>query len=267
MNPEDVAKPLAVNKESIESINATGVMFQYKPREEEDEAGADNSRRKAITAENSDNENENKEEEKMFSVGPLDFEAKKGEIVFIVGGNGSGKTTLGKMLTGLYMLDEGTITINGKEIPNYQLGEYFSAIFNDYYLFKKLYEIDFNKNENTERAHSFLKTIQLEDTVKIEDNEFSTLNVSGGQRKRLALMTCFMEDSPIYLFDEVAADQDPQFRRFFYRKMLQKMKEQGKIVIAITHDDHYFDVADRLIKLDMGQIEIVTDKQQLKVTN
>ena len=176
-------------------------------------------------------------------------------------------SSLGKMLTGLYVLDEGTIKINDKEIPNYQVGEYFSAVFNDYFLFKKLYEIDFKREENKEKARHFLETIQLQDTVEIKDNEFSTLDVSGGQRKRLALMQCCMEDSPIYLFDEVAADQDPQFRRFFYRELLPQMKEGGKIVIAITHDDHYFDVADRLIKLDMGQIELIEDRQAFKVTN
>jgi putative ATP-binding cassette transporter len=73
----------------------------------------------------------------------------------------------------------------------------------------------------------------------------------------LALLQCYLEDAPIYLFDEVAADQDPEFRKFFYRNLLMRMKEEGKIVIAITHDDHYFDVADRIIKMDMGKIETV----------
>ncbi|UCH95538.1 MAG: serine hydrolase [Candidatus Aminicenantes bacterium] len=279
MDPEDVGKPLTVTKTQVESINAAGVMFQYKKPEKEKEWGAlpdrkaNNTHKKAIAAKSTGDENDNdkknedQEEEELFSVGPLDFEAYKGEIIFIVGGNGSGKTTLGKMLTGLYPLDEGSIKINGKEIPNYQLGEYFSAIFNDYYLFKKLYEIDCSREEIMERAQRFLETIQLADRVEIKDNEFSTVDVSGGQKKRLALMQCYMENSPIYLFDEVAADQDPQFRRFFYRELLPQMKEEGKIVIAITHDDHYFDVADRLVKLDMGQIELVEDRQTFKVTN
>jgi len=89
--------------------------------------------------------------------------------------------------------------------------------------------------------------------VVLEDNAFSTVDLSGGQRKRLALLQCYLEGHPIYLFDEVAADQDPGFRKFFYRDLLQRMKEEGKIVIAITHDDHYFDVADRIIKMDMGK--------------
>lgn len=265
MNPGDVGSPLPVEKDALKSIDASGVMFQYKIIEEE------NDDINAITDSNtgnaSNNKNEVENEVELFSVGPLDFEANKGEIIFIVGGNGSGKTTLGKMLTGLYVLDEGIIKINGKQIPNYQVGEYFSAVFNDYFLFKKLYEIDFKREENKEKAQHFLETIQLQDTVEIEDNEFSTLDVSGGQRKRLALMQCCMENSPIYLFDEVAADQDPQFRKFFYRELLPQMKKDGKIVIAITHDDHYFDVADRLIKLDMGQIELIEDRQAFKVTN
>ena len=97
--------------------------------------------------------------------------------------------------------------------------------------------------------HLWLKLItavRLQEKVDVKDNAFSTLELSGGQRKRLALLRCYLEDRPIYLFDEVAADQDPEFRKFFYRNLLQKMKEKGKTIIAITHDDHYFDIADRV---------------------
>lgn len=189
-----------------------------------------------------------------FSVGPIDLEVKKGEILFLVGGNGSGKTTLAKILTGLYAPDTGSVTIDGMEIEGDDyLGEYFSVVFGDAHLFKKLYNVDM-KTKRDEIAR-YLDILQLEDKVDIKDGSFTTVDLSGGQRKRLALLQCYLEDCPIYLFDEVAADQDPEFRMFFYRDLLMRMKENGKIVIAITHDDHYFDVADKIIKLDMGQID------------
>jgi putative ATP-binding cassette transporter len=211
----------------VESLKAKGITFRY----------------------------ESQDGDKTFAIGPLDFEAKKGEIVFIIGGNGSGKTTLAKLLSGLYMPNEGTITIDGKKINSCQLGEYFSAIFDDYHLFKKLYNIDITKK--ADEANKYLNALGLEEKVTFRNDSFSTINLSSGQRKRLALLQCYLEDSPIYLLDEVAADQDPEFRKFFYRELLQEMKKRGKIVIAISHDDHYFDVADKIIKLDMGKIDFV----------
>jgi cyclic peptide transporter len=195
--------------------------------------------------------------ETAFIVGPLDFEAKKGEITFIIGGNGSGKTTLAKLLTGLYLPEQGQVNIEGQNLNDLEIGEYFSSVFSGFHLFEKLYDVDLSKIEKKEIADKYLKLLNLDDKVKIGDMGFSTIDVSGGQKKRLALLQCYLEDAPIYLFDEVAADQDPEFRKFFYRNLLQKMKEDGKIVIAITHDDHYFDVADRIIKMDMGKIEAV----------
>ncbi|MCP5105217.1 MAG: cyclic peptide export ABC transporter, partial [bacterium] len=198
---------------------------------------------------------------KGFSVGPIDLEAKKGEVIFIIGGNGSGKTTVAKLFTGLYVPDNGRVEIDGKEIPGYQLGEYYSTVYGNYHLFEKLYNVDLNDKE--EEVRDYLRLLRLNEKVTVEDNKFTTINLSGGQRKRLALLQCYLENCPIFLFDEVAADQDPQFRKFFYRDLLFRMKEKGKIVIAITHDDHYFDVADRVIKLDMGKVETVDSDYQV----
>jgi putative ATP-binding cassette transporter len=203
-------------------------------------------------------------QEETFTVGPLDFEINRGEIVFVIGGNGSGKTTLAKLLTGLYIPGDGTITVDGQAIDNHQLGEYFSVVFGDYHLFEKLYDVDLTGKEAEVRR--YLKMLRLEQKVSLDRNAFSTLDLSGGQRKRLALLRCYLEDRPVYLFDEVAADQDPEFRRFFYRDLLLRMKEKGKMVIAITHDDHYFDVADRLIKMDMGRVELLSAGERLNVT-
>jgi cyclic peptide transporter len=219
---------------------------------------------KNIKAKNIFFEYEAADENEKFAVGPLDFESKKGEITFIIGGNGSGKTTLAKLLTGLYIPDKGSITINGKEVTNDRLGEYFSVVFGDFHLFEKLYDVDMAGKEK--ELEEYLNMLRLQEKVNVEDNAFSTLELSGGQRKRLALLRCYLEDRPIYLFDEVAADQDPEFRKFFYRTLLQKMKEKGKTIIAITHDDHYFDIADRVIKMDMGKIDLVGKGASFSVT-
>jgi putative ATP-binding cassette transporter len=191
--------------------------------------------------------------EKGFAVGPIDLEVNRGEILFIIGGNGSGKTTLAKLITGLYRPDEGIVKVNGKPLDISKVGEFFSTIYSNYHLFTKLYSVDFNKKRYDIRE--YLKLLLLDKKVAVKNGQYTTLNLSGGQRKRLALFQCYMEDRPIYLFDELAANQDPEFRKFFYRELLVNMKKQGKIVIAITHDDHYFDVADKVIKLDMGKVD------------
>ncbi|NLU93283.1 cyclic peptide export ABC transporter [Chitinophaga sp. Ak27] len=188
-----------------------------------------------------------------FGVGPVSFELNKGEILFITGGNGSGKSTLAKMLTGLYKPSAGVIRINNQVIPALELGEYFSVVFSPVHLFKKLYSVTIDGKE--EEIFRYLEELDLSHKVSIRNMTFDTLELSNGQLKRLALLQCYLEDKPIYLFDEWAADQDPEYRKFFYRTLLPKMKMQNKIVIAITHDDHYFDVADKILKLNVGKME------------
>lgn len=223
----DLEAPAAKTAPFVESIQARDLFFQYK------------------------------NEQGGFAVGPIDFEVSRGEILFIIGGNGSGKTTLAKLVTGLYEPDRGEICINGKPVKPAELSEYFSTVFSPAFLFEKLYSLDLA--DRSEEVDRYLKMLDLSEKVQIVNNTYSTIDLSGGQRKRLALLQCYMEDSPIYLFDEWAADQDPEYRNFFYRTLLPEMKQKGKIIIAVTHDDHYFDVADRVVKMHQGKLEKYAD--------
>ncbi|MCY7322008.1 MAG: cyclic peptide export ABC transporter [Phormidesmis sp. CAN_BIN36] len=195
-------------------------------------------------------------EESSFALGPIDLTFTPGELVFIVGGNGSGKSTLSKLLTGLYIPDQGEIWLDGQLITSENregYRQYFSAIYADFYLFDRLLGI---KNPNLDdQAQAYLKQLHLDHKVTITNGRLSTIELSQGQRKRLSLLTAYLEDRPIYLFDEWASDQDPMFRELFYTEFLPKLKHQGKTIFVISHDDHYFHVADRLIKLDYGTIE------------
>lgn len=197
---------------------------------------------------------ENEEEE--FSLGPIDLSLRPGELVFITGGNGSGKTTLAKLLVGLYIPKQGEIRLDGQTITDERRDNYrqlFSVVFSDFYLFENLLGLSaFNIDT---KAQDYLAKLQLDRCVQIKDRTLSTLELSQGQRKRLALLTAYLEDRPIYLFDEWAADQDPQFKEIFYFELLGRLKEAGKTVIVISHDDRYYHVADRVIKLNYGLIE------------
>ncbi|MFH0997748.1 MAG: cyclic peptide export ABC transporter [Pseudomonadota bacterium] len=193
-------------------------------------------------------------DDKVFSVGPVDLKLNKGEIVFFVGGNGSGKTTLAKLIAGLYYPQQGMLYFD--DIPvnmtNYDCyRNFFTIIFSDFHLFDRLYGI---KNVDEKKLNTLLNTMELSDKITYGDGKFSNINLSTGQRKRLALVIALMEDRAIYVFDEVAADQDPGFRRYFYEEVLKELKNQGKTIIVVSHDDRYFHVADRVVKMDFGSI-------------
>ncbi|MEL7353285.1 MAG: cyclic peptide export ABC transporter [Cyanobacteria bacterium P01_A01_bin.116] len=191
-----------------------------------------------------------------FSVGPINLTLKAGELVFIVGGNGSGKSTLAKLITGLYVPASGSIRLDSQPIVDTNRSWYrqhFSAVFSDFYLFERLVSAEALTLDS--QAQTYLKKLQLEDKVSVQSGQLSTTALSQGQRKRLSLLTAYLEDRPIYLFDEWAADQDPVFREIFYTQLLAELKARGKTILVISHDDHYFHVADRIIKLDYGRIE------------
>jgi putative pyoverdin transport system ATP-binding/permease protein len=193
--------------------------------------------------------------DEKFLLGPIDLCIDEGEIVFFVGGNGSGKTTLAMLLLGFYPPEAGTLLLNGVAVNEQNLLHYrenFSAVFADYYLFIDVM-VDADSAVNV-RANAYLKQFGLDHKVKVDGGKFNTMDLSTGQRKRLALVSSYLEDRPVYLFDEWAADQDPVFKRLFYTELLPDLKARGKTVIVITHDDAYFSFADRVVRLEDGQL-------------
>jgi putative ATP-binding cassette transporter len=196
------------------------------------------------------------DEDESFTLGPLDLALLPADIVFITGGNGSGKTTFVKLLSGLYTPEAGEIRLDGEPITEQNIDDYrqlFSVIFSDFYLFESLKGFDIE--ELDAKVNEYLAQLQLNKKLKVKDGRLSTVDLSQGQRKRLALLTAYLEDRPVYVFDEWAADQDPKFKETFYHALLPELKQRGKTVLVITHDDRYYDVADRIIKLDYGRVD------------
>jgi putative ATP-binding cassette transporter len=187
-----------------------------------------------------------------FSLEPLNFQLSKGDLVFITGGNGSGKSTFLKVLAGLYPPARGSIALNGVVVGSDNRQGYrslFSAVFSDFHLFDRVYGI---KEVDHRRVRDLLDLTDLSHKTSIVDHEITTTSLSSGQRKRLALVLSLLEDKPILLLDEWAAEQDPSFRRKFYREILPWLKEQEKTVVAVTHDDDHYDIADRVLKMQFG---------------
>jgi putative ATP-binding cassette transporter len=194
-------------------------------------------------------------EEGSFTLGPLNLTFRQGELVFIVGGNGSGKTTLAKLLTGLYTPESGRVYLDGRPVDEEGVEayrQYFSAVFSDFHLFQDFPGLETGALETVIEEH--LRRLLLSDKVRVKDGKLTTLRLSQGQRKRLALLACYLEDRPIYLFDEWAADQDPYFREVFYQQILPELMSRGKTLFVITHDDRYFHLADCVVKLEYGRV-------------
>lgn len=196
-------------------------------------------------------------EDGAFELGPIDLALRPGEIVMLIGGNGSGKTTLAKIITGLYPPEAGTITIDGRPVGDAERDSQrslFSAVFADFHLFPTLAGVAASSERLDARANALIEKLQLSRKVCVSGGVLSTRELSQGQRKRLALVVAYLEDRPFYLFDEWAADQDPAFREIFYNGLLPELRARGKAVLAISHDDRYFDVADRCVKLENGAV-------------
>jgi putative ATP-binding cassette transporter len=191
-----------------------------------------------------------------FKVGPINLTMNKGEVIFMVGANGSGKSTFSKLLTLYYTPTSGNIyfgdsLVDSRSIVSHRLA--ITAIYTDYYLFDiLLQELD---KEALNQVIYYIDKLGLAKKVKLEDGKFSTIELSDGQRKRLALLVSFIEDKQFYLFDEWAADQDPTFKHVFYHEILKVLRDNGKLVVVISHDEQYFEVADRLIVMENGKLK------------
>lgn len=194
-----------------------------------------------------------------FVLGPLDLRLERGELVFIVGDNGSGKTTLIKVLLGLYPPQEGEVLLDGEAVTAETRDDYrqlFTTVFADFYLFEDLLSgaLDEHAQGMAAQAEKYLQRLEIAHKVSVKDGAFSTLDLSTGQRKRLALVHAYLEGRPVLVFDEWAADQDPTFRHLFYTELLPELKAKGHLVIAISHDDRYFHLADRVVRMTNGRI-------------
>lgn len=240
---------------ALDKVESFGLMLTSHATESEPSSFVSNSTWKVLELCQITHTYRGDREDDRFVLGPIHLTFQPEELVFIVGGNGSGKSTLAKLITGLYAPEQGEIYLNQELITDHNrewYRQHFSAIFSDFYLFERLLALDHHQVDG--QTKQYLIDLHLDHKVRIQDGQLSTTSLSQGQRKRLALLTAYLEDRPVYLFDEWASDQDPQFREIFYTEILPTLKRRGKLVLVISHDDKYFHLADRIIKLDFGQV-------------
>lgn len=199
---------------------------------------------------------ENAQHESHFSLHPVNFEINQGDVIFITGGNGSGKSTFIYLLAGLLSPQRGQIYLNGHAVTDDNRAYYrnqLSCIFSDHFLFSHNYD-GFDLSDDNPVFAELLRKMQLEAVIRFKDGQQLDHNLSQGQKKRIALIYAMLEDKDVFIFDEWAAEQDPEFRKYFYHHIIPDLKRRGKTVIAITHDDKYFHHAERLVRFDYGKL-------------
>ncbi|HAT1574202.1 TPA: multidrug ABC transporter permease/ATP-binding protein [Raoultella ornithinolytica] len=199
-----------------------------------------------------------------FAVGPINLTLQRGELVFLIGGNGSGKSTLAMLLTGLYQPASGQILLDGQPLAADKPEDYrklFSAVFTDVWLFDRLLGPG-GKAADSALVDQWMAYLKMTHKLQLDNGRIVDLKLSKGQKKRVALLLALAEERDIILLDEWAADQDPHFRREFYQLLLPLLQQMGKTVFAISHDDHYFQHAERLLEMRSGQLTELTGEER-----
>lgn len=199
-----------------------------------------------------------------FSLKDVNLEIKRGEITFIIGKNGSGKSTLINLLCWLMRPSSGDIYLDSTKIDERNLQSYqakISAIFADFYLFSQT--LSHNGFASQSEIDELLALLEIDKKVSVIDNKLSTTQLSTGQRKRLSLLIAILEHRSILILDEWAADQDPLFKRKFYKEILPFLQSKGISIIAVSHDDSYFDVATRIILVKDGFVRELDEGERI----
>jgi putative ATP-binding cassette transporter len=189
-----------------------------------------------------------------FELGPIDFDLNRGEVVFLVGSNGSGKTTFMNVLAGLLDPVSGTIEVDGVALKPEDMNNYraqFSAIFTTFHVFRQLYGLE---GTPAELADETVERVRLSGITSIRSEGISRLDLSAGQRRRLALAIALLEDRNVMILDEFVADQDPEQREYFFGTLLPWLKSRGKTLVISTHDLHWLPYCDRVLTFQNGKI-------------
>ncbi len=190
-----------------------------------------------------------------FKLNSINLEITRGELIFIVGGNGSGKTTFINLLTNLYPPTEGALLVDDQVVKHEDIcyRNLISVIFSDSFLFSRNYD-NCSLSKNNAEYSRLVSMMELDQLAPNEDDIVFRKGLSRGQRKRMAMILALLEQRPILVLDEWAADQDPYFRKYFYENLLPHLKKSGKTIIAVTHDDSYYAIPDRILEFNGGKL-------------
>jgi putative ABC transport system ATP-binding protein len=205
-------------------------------------------------------------EAKTFAVKDVSFEAYFGEVLYIVGPSGSGKTTLLSIISGILRPNAGQVMVEGQDlwslsddaIANFRLDK-VGFVFQDYHLFPRLTTAEnvaiplilkkVNWNEALREATAYLEIVGLG-----EKSNLPPVKLSGGEQQRVAIARAMVSHPDILIFDEPTASLDGDTGKRIVSFIKEKILNDKRCIIIVTHDSRIFEYADRIMNMEDGKI-------------
>ncbi len=203
---------------------------------------------------------------RTFAVKDVSFEAYFGEVLYIVGPSGSGKTTLLSMVSGILRPNDGQVMVEGQDlwglsddaIANFRLDK-VGFVFQDYHLFPRLTTAEnvaiplilkkMNWNEALKMAAEYLDIVGLRDKLNLPP-----LKLSGGEQQRVAIARAIVSHPDILIFDEPTASLDGDTGKRIVSFIKEKILNDKRCIIIVTHDSRILEYADRIMNMEDGKI-------------
>ena len=203
---------------------------------------------------------------RTFAVRGVSFEARFGEMLYIVGPSGSGKTTLLSMISGILRPNEGIVTVEDKkiwslesdEIADFRLNR-LGFVFQDYHLFPRLTTVEnvaiplilkkLDWQEAMKTAMEYLEIVGLKGRAQLPP-----VKLSGGEQQRVAIARAIAGRPDILIFDEPTASLDGDTGRKIVDFVKNKILNDHRCIIIVTHDSRIYEYSDRIMRMEDGRI-------------
>ena len=208
---------------------------------------------------------------RTYAVNDVSFEARFGEMLYLVGPSGSGKTTLLSIVSGILRPNAGRVTVKGTDIwtlGNSRLAEFrlqsVGFVFQDYHLFPRL-----TTAENVaiplilkrrhwkaalDEAHKYLEVVGLSDRA-----ELPPVKLSGGEQQRVAIARAMIAQPDILILDEPTASLDGETGRRILSFVQANVLTATRAILIVTHDSRIYEYADRIMHMEDGRITGLED--------
>ncbi len=202
---------------------------------------------------------------RTYAVKEVSFDAYFGEILFVVGPSGSGKTTLLSMISGILRPDSGTVDVDHVDIwslrPD-QIAEFrlnkVGFVFQDYHLFPRLTTAENvaiplilkkkDWNESIREAEHYLDVVGLKNKAQL-----APVKLSGGEQQRVAIARALVAQPDLLIFDEPTASLDGDTGRRIMEFVKNRILNESRCILIVTHDSRIFEYADRMMRMEDGK--------------
>ena len=205
-------------------------------------------------------------ETRTVAVSDVTFEAYFGEILYVVGPSGSGKTTMLSMVSGILRPNGGKVEIEGTDIwslsndaiATFRLNK-IGFVFQDFHLFPRLTTAENvaiplilkqrNWDESVAEARKTLEIVGLKDR-----GEILPVKLSGGEQQRVAIARAIISSPEILILDEPTASLDGDTGRMIIAFVKEKILNEKRCILIVTHDARINEYADRIMHMEDGRL-------------